>query len=534
MTRKMMIIGFCLALAAGLLGALAAPRVLAATCHWTGAISADWAVAGNWGCGQVPGSDDTALVGPATHSPVVTANATVGTVVVTGGGVLTYSAGTGVTFTIGSFSIDDGGTYIHNRASVTPLTAANRAFAPGSTVEIQSLGTPGGAMPAFGHLIVANNGTIQFSGYLAAVAGNLTKRGSGELRLATAQLVNLAIGGDVSLEAGTITVQSSVTTNAATVTVGGDVMIGSGATLQRGAGAGLWTLSLAGDWINDGAFSPGNSHVVFNGSGVDKYRGVDIQTADDLGSTTVAVSGNQSSCPNVLGFPARRCYAINPANPGAAGVTFHLTPAELQTGQSPNTLKVWRWTGTGTLWTELTKSGSDSTCTTASNCYVAATGVTSFGEFVLQNDDPTSVTLVEFFAQQTDSHIRVTWETASELGNVGFNLYRGVSQSEPDRRLNDLLIPSQSLGNPSAGFTYTWDDDADLVPGTTYYYWLEDVDVNNVATRHGPVSVDFTVPTAVTLNGVHASPAAGAAALPWLWVVAGAGAALALGRRRQR
>jgi hypothetical protein len=36
----------------------------------------------------------------------------------------------------------------------------------------------------------------------------------------------------------------------------------------------------------------------------------------------------------------------------------------------------------------------------------------------------------------------------------------------------------------------------------------------------------------VTLNGVHASPAAGAAALPWLWVVTGAGAALALGRRR--
>lgn len=161
---------------------------------------------------------------------------------------------------------------------------------------------------------------------------------------------------------------------------------------------------------------------------------------------------------------------------------------------------------------------------------MAATGVTSFGEFVLQNDDPTSVTLAEFFAEQMDSHIRVTWETASELGNVGFNLYRGVSQSEPDRRLNDLLIPSQSLGNPSAGFTYTWDDDADLVPGTTYYYWLEDVDVNNVATRHGPVGVDFTGPTAVTLGVMQA----GAAALPALWVAAAAGAALGAARLRRR
>jgi hypothetical protein len=276
---------------------------------------------------------------------------------------------------------------------------------------------------------------------------------------------------------------------------------------------------------------------ISDGSGVDKYRGVDVLTDDDLGSTTVAVSGNQTTCPNVLGFPARRCYTINPANPGAAGVTFYLTPAELQTGQSPNTLKVWRWTGAGTQWTELTKSGSDATCTTASNCYVAATGVTSFGDFVLQNDDPTAVTLAEFFAQQMDSHIRVTWETASELGNVGFNLYRGVSQSEPDRRLNDLLIPSQSLGNPSAGFTYTWDDDADLVPGTAYYYWVEDVDVNNVATRHGPVGVDFITPTAVRLGGLQANPAAGAGALPLagalLALLAPLAGALAVGRRRR-
>jgi hypothetical protein len=53
-------------------------------------------------------------------------------------------------------------------------------------------------------------------------------------------------------------------------------------------------------------------------------------------------------------------------------------------------------------------------------------------------------------------------------------------------------------------------------------------------TMHGPVSVDFTVPTAVTLSGITASPAAGAAALPWLWIVAGAGAALGVSRMRRR
>jgi hypothetical protein len=35
------------------------------------------------------------------------------------------------------------------------------------------------------------------------------------------------------------------------------------------------------------------------------------------------------------------------------------------------------------------------------------------------------------------------------------------------------------------------------VAGVTYYYWLQDVDLSGALTMHGPVSVDFTVPTAL-------------------------------------
>ena len=67
----------------------------------------------------------------------------------------------------------------------------------------------------------------------------------------------------------------------------------------------------------------------------------------------------------------------------------------------------------------------------------------------------------------------------------------------------------------------------------TYYYWLQDVDLSGALIMHGPVSADFSVPTAVTLSGVQASPAAGAAPLPWLWIVAAAGAALGASRLRR-
>jgi hypothetical protein len=119
--------------------------------------------------------------------------------------------------------------------------------------------------------------------------------------------------------------------------------------------------------------------------------------------------------------------------------------------------------------------------------------------------DPLAVMLADFSAVQAGDYVVLTWETNSELHNRGFNLYRGTSPSAPDRQLNSTLIPSQSQGNPG-GFVYRWEDRAGLMPGTTYYYWVEDVDVYGVATMHGPVSVDFAVPTAVSLDRVQASP----------------------------
>lgn len=148
--------------------------------------------------------------------------------------------------------------------------------------------------------------------------------------------------------------------------------------------------------------------------------------------------------------------------------------------------------------------------------------------------NPLAVTLASFEATAQADHVLVTWETVSELDNRGFNVYRGTSPDGPDRQLNEWLIPSQSIGSPT-GFVYTWEDRADLVGDTTYYYWLEDLDVNGATTMHGPVSAVYAGPTAVTLSGVSASPAAGAAALPWLWVVVSAGGAfLGVSRLRRR
>ncbi len=261
----------------------------AATCTWTGAGSTDWATPGNWdaGCGGgVPGSGDTVIIGAASNNPVVSANVTVNTVQIQNGGVLLYSAGSGVTFNITMFTIADGGKYIHNRAAVVPLSPSGRSFSTNSTVEIQQYSSSAGALPAFGNLIVNTTLTPQLGGYLATVNGNLIKQGTGELRLAKTEAVTLTIGGNLDVQGGILTIQSSTVTATSAITVNGNVTVAAGAQWVRGASAtGGLDFNVAGQWTNDGTFSAGNSVVDFNG-----VVGQTINGASPLIVTTLAIN----------------------------------------------------------------------------------------------------------------------------------------------------------------------------------------------------------------------------------------------------
>ena len=103
----------------------------------------------------------------------------------------------------------------------------------------------------------------------------------------------------------------------------------------------------------------------------------------------------------------------------------------------------------------------------------------------------TAVVLTSFSAQAQDGGtILLRWETASELDNLGFNLYRAAAVGEigAERvQLNDTLIRAAHPGSP-LGASYEFNDET-VRPGMTYLYWLEDVDIYGAATLHGPISV---------------------------------------------
>jgi hypothetical protein len=109
----------------------------------------------------------------------------------------------------------------------------------------------------------------------------------------------------------------------------------------------------------------------------------------------------------------------------------------------------------------------------------------------VQWEGSTAISLISFKAawlpagDPRGEGVQLDWQTAAETGNVGFNLYRGTSTQGPWTPLNQSLIPSQVSAGSSGGATYEWIDHQ-AQPGLSYFYLLEDVDADGIATQHGP------------------------------------------------
>ncbi|MCX5898376.1 MAG: hypothetical protein NTY29_09305, partial [Proteobacteria bacterium] len=100
-------------------------------------------------------------------------------------------------------------------------------------------------------------------------------------------------------------------------------------------------------------------------------------------------------------------------------------------------------------------------------------------------EPPLVITLASFAAIPGNREVMLVWVTESEIENAGFNIYRAETEDGTYVRLSASLIPAQ--GTATSGATYTYAD-RDVVNRRTYFYKLEDRDVNGVATSHGPVS----------------------------------------------
>lgn len=79
---------------------------------------------------------------------------------------------------------------------------------------------------------------------------------------------------------------------------------------------------------------------------------------------------------------------------------------------------------------------------------------------------------------------RIKWQTASELNNFGYDVYRGESPDGPFEHLNPEVIAGAGTTDEPTAYEFV---DLSIDPHKTYYYYVESVSMNGVRERFTPI-----------------------------------------------
>lgn len=112
----------------------------------------------------------------------------------------------------------------------------------------------------------------------------------------------------------------------------------------------------------------------------------------------------------------------------------------------------------------------------------------------------TSVDLASFSGNfEGFDGVHISWSTSRETDNTGFDVSRSTSENGTYEKVTSKLIPSSDKGE------YSFVDNS-AKAGGTYYYRLEDVNINGVRTEHGPISIKITAPEKFELSQNYPNP----------------------------
>jgi hypothetical protein len=111
----------------------------------------------------------------------------------------------------------------------------------------------------------------------------------------------------------------------------------------------------------------------------------------------------------------------------------------------------------------------------------------------------TAVELSAFTATAEKNAVLLSWKTAAETDNIGFNVLRSDRRDGLYETLNKQVIPAQPDGR------YSFSDNT-VQAGLKYFYMIQDIARNGRATSHGPVSAEVALPLRVALAQNYPNP----------------------------
>ena len=239
-------------------------------------------------------------------------------------------------------------------------------------------------------------------------------------------------------------------------------------TIQAGytgtiAFLGASTLTVSGDWTNNGAPVLGTGSVLIGGNFTNTNASLDVQNTDFTFNGTINQTISSASAP-VPGTNTFGTLTID--NPGT--VTL-LTDVEVKTSFTPTQ---------GTL--DLN----------GNNLYVNGELYTG----------PLPVELVSFSARISDTEIILNWLTATEVNNYGFEIQRSVKADNWE-----VLGFVEGHGNSNSPKEYNFLD-SEINAAGTYSYRLKQIDNDGTYEFSKVIEVNFGSPIKFELNQNYPNP----------------------------
>ncbi len=119
-------------------------------------------------------------------------------------------------------------------------------------------------------------------------------------------------------------------------------------------------------------------------------------------------------------------------------------------------------------------------------------------------ENPIPVELMSFSAIMVGTEVHLSWATASETENMGYNIYRSESEIGHYRKINETLI--SGAGNSTTLQQYAYID-RDIESDKSYYYKLSDITYYGESVFHGPIAVSASsAPVAYELFQNYPNP----------------------------
>jgi len=515
----------------------------------------NWSDASTWECSSnqidwvaattFPTSNDSSITIKNGNSVILDTSLTVDQVIIESGGqveiangkTLSLADGNGTDLAIdgvllnngtlsilsgAKWSVNAGGTFIHNSSSAISSPLNNATLDPASTFVYRGSGSspaPSLSGKTYGNLTFevrsgATSYTINYSSGSSnlTINGNLTIGEKVTFSMDSSVLPTVTIKGNLIVSGAlTTTTQTIVFNGVSAQTIEGVSQITFGHNVKLDNTAGLMlnvpvtindTLVLSNGKITTGEnvltankIARTNGYVIgLLRKNISSMSSFEIGTSNGytpvevapIGSDDFTVGTIEGKHPHRTGENVLGMYWIlmNGSGITQANLVFHYLDGDVNGNELAYDLA--RWTGSNWI---LQGAGMDNINNTAT-----MNNVTSFSEFTLGEAVALPVELTSFKAAQSGSGAVLRWQTATEKNSDHFEISRCATGTSAKVVVGTL----KAKGNSNAPTEYTYADNS--VSSGKYVYELKEVDVDGTSEVVGTTEVEIVAPKTMTLG----------------------------------